>query len=58
MSKTKSKLAPPQSLKDLGDEILAYVETEGTKSDIEYFQKELKEMKKMVEEGLKKHGKK
>lgn len=57
MSKTKSKVAPPQSLKDLGEEILAYAKTEGTKKDIEYFQKELDEMKKMVEDGLKKHAK-
>ena len=57
MSKTKSKIAPPQSLKDLGDEMLEYAKSKATKADIEYFEKELEEMQKMVEEGLKKHSK-
>ena len=54
MSKTKSKIAPPESLKDLGSDILDYVKTKGTKEDIKYFQKELDEMEKMVKEGLEK----
>lgn len=54
MSRTKSKIAPPESLKDLGADILEYVKTKGTKEDIKYFQKELDEMEKMVKEGLEK----
>ena len=57
MSKTKSKIAPPQSLQELGEEILDFAKTKGTKEDIEYFQKELEEMKKLVEKGLKKCNK-
>lgn len=52
MSKTKSKIAPPQPLKELGEEILDYAKSKATKEDIRYFQREIDEMIKMVEEGL------
>ncbi len=55
MSKTKSKIAPPESLKSLGSDIIEYAKTKGTKKDIEFFLKELDEMEKMVKDGLKKH---
>ena len=57
MNQIKSKVAPSQSLKDLGEEIIEYVKTKATKEDIEYFKKELEEMKAMLEEGKKKHSK-
>lgn len=54
MSKTKSKIAPPESLKDLGSDIIDYVKNKGSKEDIKYFLKELDEMEKMVKDGLEK----
>ncbi len=57
MNQVKSKVAPPQSLKELGEEILDYARTKATKEDIEYFKGELEEMKAMLEEGKKRHSK-
>ena len=57
MNQIKLKVVPPQSLKKLGEEILEYARTKATKEDIEYFKKELEEMKSILEEGKKKHSK-
>lgn len=58
MNQIKSKVSPPQSLKELGEEIIAYAKTKATKEDIAFFRKELEEMKAMLEEGKKRHSKK
>jgi len=57
MSKTKSKIAPSESLKKLGEDIVEYAKTEGTKEDIAFFLQELDEMEIIIKDGLKKHKK-
>ena len=57
MSVIKSKIAPSQSLKKLGEDIVEYAKTKGTKEDIAFFLQELDEMEKIIKDGLKKHEK-
>ncbi|MEM6317798.1 MAG: hypothetical protein AAF960_09010 [Bacteroidota bacterium] len=58
MSKISSKIAPPESLENLGKDIIKFAKTEATKEEIDFLLKELEEMENMVKEGLKKHRKK
>jgi len=51
MKKIKSKIAPPQSMEALGQEILDYCEQETTsKVEVDEFIEELEDMKTMLEE--------
>ena len=58
MKKSKSKVAAPQSIDELGKEVLAFCKTSATKKETSFMIAELEEMKVILEAGKHKFDRK
>ena len=53
MKNTKSKISPPQSIKDFAGDVLQYAKEEATSEELAFIKAEIKEMIKDLEKGKK-----